>query len=127
MPEEPSPTGNIIVTGSSVNVRYGAWTSYGIVGRVHLGDRLISPNTDDWKPVEVDNKVRWISAKYLTENGFCTGNSVNIRSGPSTDYARVSIANRGDKMKVVDTDGWIPVVMGKDVWWMSGKYAKIEA
>lgn len=54
-----------------------------------------------------------------------TGNSVNIRKGPGTDYGIVQVANKGDTFANVDVSGWRPVQIGGDVRWVSDKYSEI--
>lgn len=53
-----------------------------------------------------------------------TGNSVNIRSGPGTEYAIVHTANKGDKFPAVDPENWNPVKHDDRVCWISGNYSK---
>ena len=52
---------------------------------------------------------------------------MNLRLGPGTQYERVAIARKGDTMDKAQTEGWIPVILGGQVVWVSGKYAKEKA
>lgn len=52
----------------------------------------------------------------------CTGNSVYIRTGPCTKYTAMHVAHKGDTFEVPDTEGWIPIIYGGHVYWMSSKY-----
>lgn len=52
-----------------------------------------------------------------------TGGSVNIRSGPGTNYPSLDIANKGEKYPAVDTSGWKTVDLGSMVGWVSEKYS----
>lgn len=55
----------IEVTGSSVNLREGPGTQYGVARVVKKGERLDAIEAaDGWTPVLVDGKLRWISEKY---------------------------------------------------------------
>lgn len=45
----------------------------------------------------------------------------NVRSGPGTEYAVAGRVKGGDKLEGVDTDGWIPIVYGGEVRWLSPK------
>ena len=56
-----------------------------------------------------------------------TGGTVNLRLGPGTQYERVAIARKGDELDKAQTEGWIPVILGGKVVWVSGKYAKEKA
>lgn len=53
-----------------------------------------------------------------------TGNSINIRKGPGTDYGIVQVANKGDTFASVDVSGWRPIQIGGDVRWVSDKYSE---
>ena len=53
-----------------------------------------------------------------------TGNSINIRKGPGTDYGIVQVANKGDTFASVDVSGWRPIQIGVDVRWVSDKYSE---
>ena len=54
-----------------------------------------------------------------------TGGTVNLRLGPGTQYERVAIARKGDRLDKARTEGWIPVILGGKVVWVSSKYAKV--
>lgn len=54
-----------------------------------------------------------------------TGGTVNLRLGPGTQYESVAIARKGDRLDRVEENGWIPVILGGQVVWVSGKYAKL--
>lgn len=53
-----------------------------------------------------------------------TGATVNLRSGPGTQYSIVGVANKGDKLLHVNTTGWAPVLVDGAVRWISEKYVK---
>lgn len=48
----------------------------------------------------------------------------NVRSGPGTKYASVGKVKGGTKVEGVDTDGWIPIMYGGEVRWLSPKAVK---
>lgn len=66
-PSQPdAPIGDTLtVTGTTVNLRSGPGTQYGIVDVARKGDQLVQANTTGWLPVLVDGAVRWISEKYV--------------------------------------------------------------
>lgn len=62
---------------------------------------------------------------------FCTGGSVNVRTGPGTQYGILGIARKDDKLLAMpEIDGWHEVAAVIDgrmtVGYMSGKYVKGE-
>mgnify|MGYP000987852413 CR=1 FL=1 len=55
-----------------------------------------------------------------------TGDTVNVRRGPGTDYESIAIAHKGDTFPVVAADGWQPVILSGEICWVSMKYASLE-
>ena len=55
-----------------------------------------------------------------------TGDAVNVRRGPRTDYESIAIAHKGDTFPAVAADGWLPVLFGGEIRWVSMKYASLE-
>lgn len=53
-----------------------------------------------------------------------TGATVNLRSGPGTQYSIAGVARKGDKLAQVDTTGWVPVLVDGAVRWISEKYVQ---
>ena len=55
-----------------------------------------------------------------------TGDRVNVRRGPGTEYGSVALAQKGDTFPAVDAEGWLPVLLGGEIRWVSKKYASTE-
>ena len=55
-----------------------------------------------------------------------TGDTVNVRRGPGTEYESIAIAHKGDTLPAVAADGWLPVLFGGEIRWVSMKYASLE-
>ena len=51
-----------------------------------------------------------------------TGDSVNLRIGPGTEYESVGIVHKGDQLRKVDTEGWIAVEQDGHLYWISDRY-----
>lgn len=60
----------------------------------------------------------------LTEGVRVTGGTVNVRTGPGTEYAIAAVVKQGDTLEAADADGWHPVLVGGDVRWISGKMSE---
>ena len=58
-----------------------------------------------------------------THGILITGNTVNLRTGPGTDYATVDTAKAGRVFERIDTQ-WYPILVDGRVLWVSNKYAK---
>ena len=55
-----------------------------------------------------------------------TGDTVNVRRGPGTDYESIAIARKGDTLPAVAAEDWQPVLFGGEIRWVSMKYASLE-
>lgn len=51
-----------------------------------------------------------------------TGNSVNLRTGPGTEFDSACIVHKGDLLKKLDTDGWTAVEQNEHPYWISDRY-----
>lgn len=67
-------------------------------------------------------------AKTKSESGYVvkvTGGTVNIRTGPGTNYTPIEVVKKGDTFEVPKTDGWLPIKFGGHVYWISDTYADL--
>ena len=51
-----------------------------------------------------------------------TADSVNVRSGPGTNYSVAFVAHKGDRFTQADTSGWLPIRRNGALYWVSSKY-----
>ena len=51
-----------------------------------------------------------------------TGNSVNLRTGPGTEYESAGIVHKGELLRKVDTEGWSAVEQDGNLYWISDRY-----
>lgn len=117
----------VTITGGRVNIRYGPDSGeYKIKKTVSKGDVFTGVDTTGWKCIDYKGVARWIYAQYVSSAGTCTGKSVNIRKGPSTDYASIGIANKGDMLDVLNCKGWNPITFDGQVYWVTGIYSKVK-
>lgn len=73
---EPVPvhTGDVVITGGSVNLRSGPGTQYPIAAVAHRGDVYPSAlNPDKWRPVMAGGRVLWVSPKLSQRAGDAAG------------------------------------------------------
>lgn len=122
-----------IVTGSQLNIRSGPGTGYDKVAALNSGDRVnvlerITLDGTTWGCVSKG----WICMDYVyvdgttgtgSGTGTVTGDGLNIRSGPGTNYDRVGSLNKGDTVKIL-----AQFTFGDATWgctekgWVSMKY-----
>ena len=100
-----------IVTGDTLNVRSGPGTGYGQVETLKYGSRVeilqrITIGNTTWGCT----KNGWISMDYVYVDGttgegggaaVVTGDQLNIRSGPGTNYNSVGTLNSGDEVNIL--------------------------
>ena len=55
-----------------------------------------------------------------------TGNTVNIRTGPGTQYTALEQVKKGEVLVIPEATGWTPVIFGGHVYWISDKYTEIQ-
>ncbi len=121
---DTSVSGTGVVTGSIVNLRMGAGTSFSIVGQVKKDDSLkISGENNGWYLVAHNGGIAYISASFIKfqaeipteqsswpKQGSVTASLVNIRAGAGTDHPKLAQANMGDIVTILDEkDDWYKI------------------
>lgn len=57
------------------------------------------------------------------KTGTITGSTVNVRSGPGTDYSKVGSVAKGDTVKILGTEGdWYRISIGNVTGYVSADY-----
>lgn len=83
-----------------------------------LTDGIKAEKEESVKPAE--------PAKPAGKQVAVTGDKVNIRTGPGTNYTIIHTADKGEKFPLVDAGNWRPIKYGGHVYWISGNYSKVE-
>ena len=97
-----------IINTAELNIRKEPSTNSDRVGGYTYGNRVIITETKDgWGKTDKG----WISLNYVyqdgttgnnTAKGIVTGNGVNIRSGPGTEYDKVGTKSYGDRLNILE-------------------------
>lgn len=74
---------------------------------------------DDGRDEEAENKPT------SAGNVAVSGGDAYIRTGPGTQYPKAGVAHDGERFTHANPDGWVPVLVGGEIRWISGKYAKV--
>lgn len=126
-----------VVTGNQLNIRSGPGTNYGSNGSLNFGARVnileqFTVNGTKWGCIDKG----WISLDYVYidgttgENGgtgTVTGDGLNIRTGPGTNYGTNGSLNKGDTIKI-----YTQIKIGDITWgctdkgWVSMQYVEIK-
>ena len=129
-------------TGSgSLNLRSGPGKEYSVKGYVfHNSDVSEISTSGEWSKVKVSStgKTGWIKTKYIdgTTKELGTGkktvdcsSTLNLRSGPGTNYTVKGKVQDGTTVKVLNTeDDWVKITdysTGKTGWIME-KYIEVD-
>lgn len=146
------PDSFAIVNASSLNLRAGPNVNFAVIGILTGGERLpiLGRNEDGtWFNVQTVFGEGWVSARYvITRNEF--GNapvttdtvivdsstfvgprviintgSLNIRSGPGSEFTILGIASGGDEFPLLARNAsftWVQIRTSVGVGWVNQKY-----
>lgn len=125
-----------IVTGNSVNVRTGPSTSYKSIMHLNKNTKVefISDN-GSWSKIRYNGKEGYMSNQYLksisntnsTDIRTITGNSVNFRKGPGTNYSVIRSFSKGTKVNYISKSGsWVKVSYNGTNGYVHEKYVSIN-
>ncbi len=106
-----------------VNVRSGPGTNYKVLWQVFENYPVkILEKKGDWaKTVDYENDIGWIHQSLLSKihTVIVTGDKVNIRTGPGTQYEITFKAERGEIFHPVDREGeWLKIRCLDDYRWI---------
>jgi len=93
-----------------VNIRSGPGTNYQIDGKILKNSQVTVLQTQgDWKKISFGKVTGWVAAQYINAIGIgdivITGEWVNIRSGPGTNYTAIGKADKGESFTLLSQDG----------------------
>ncbi|NLI13487.1 N-acetylmuramoyl-L-alanine amidase [Pelotomaculum propionicicum] len=154
----PQSSGQVaVVSGSSVNIRSGPDTSYGIIAQANLGDRLpVLDKSGDWYKVSLSSGASGWVAGWLVAVGtpvataptpvnttpaagsgsadsgktaVVTGSVVNVRNGPGTTNAVVGQVTQGQSLPVLEQSGdWVRVKLPVgSTGWVAGWLVSVQS
>ncbi len=126
-----SPEGDVLFVlpeGTQVTLigEAGGWykviysSSTGYISKAYLTENQTSA------PVQPESTVKPETTPDTSGQGttaYVTGDSVNLRKGPSTGYGVVKVLRKGDEITFYSlTDGWYLIKAGGDTGYISSKY-----
>ena len=126
----------------SLNLRSGPGKEYSVKGYVYHNSEVTEISVSgEWSKVKVSatGKTGWIKTRYIdgttadlgdgTKTVSCSS-SLNLRSGPGTNYSVKGTVKNGTTVKVLNTeDNWVKITdysTGKTGWIME-KYIETES
>ena len=139
--EDPSD----ILTGKTtakLNVRKGPGTKYAKMGTLSKGAKVevITKLPSGWYKIKYKGTYGYVLGKYVKLNtpqqdekviatGKTTVSSLNVRSGPSSNYSKLGILTKGTKVEVVErySNGWYKIKYKGSYGYVSGTYVKLDS
>ena len=123
-----------VTAKSGLNVRSGPSTGYGKITAIPYGRSVtVYEERNGWARIDAG----WVSAEYLSKASSNSGSSVryyatvtarsglNVRSGPSTGYGKLTAIPYGVSVPVYETSGgWAKVSYGGRTGWVSAEYLR---
>lgn len=138
------------VTATSLNVRKGAGTSYGILGQLSSGTTVTAlGESSGWLKISFKGQTGWISKKYTKSGGSSSGSAgssgssgssssaqaktgkvttaaLNVRKGAGTSYGIIGTLNNGDSFSYTqESNGWLKISYKNGSGWISKKYTSV--
>ncbi|MCQ4697799.1 SH3 domain-containing protein [Paeniclostridium sordellii] len=128
-----------VVTGNSVNFRKGPGTNYNSIGKLNKGDRVEYLETvGSWIKVKYNSNEGFVHSNYISTSSNTgesnedtsvksekqvTGNRVNFRKGPGTNYSIITSLNKGTKVGYIsESNGWAKISHNGNIGYMSTNY-----
>ncbi|GEM_PF-719944 len=145
-PEKTTQTGKVVNVTSSLNVRNGPGTNYDKIGSLGPGATVtVIEKEGNWYKIEYNGGVGYVSADYIEITGgdpavvpetpsetpsssssfdvIITASSLNVRTGPGTNYDKIGSLSQGASAKVLEEkDGWYRIEYEGKEGWISAEY-----
>ena len=132
-------TGGTVTVTAEVNLRKGPGTNYDSIGTVPTGTQLTRTGyTDSWTRVQYNGQEVFVYSTYVTDGstsnnsggttsssgtGTVTGNLVNVRSGPGTNYNSIGSYNYGATVTITgESSGWYQISYNGQTGYISSQY-----
>lgn len=99
-------TGHGTVTSDKVNIRSRPDKNSEIVGQLAKGDSVeVLDRKGDWLKIALPAHAKcYVASKYI-HDGASTGDAVNIRCGPGTNFKDIGKLAKGEKVEVIEASG----------------------
>ncbi len=128
------------ITGSTVNVRKGAGTSYSVIGKLVKGDVVdVIEQGATWTKISIGTRDGYVSNDYIsvtsvaaasskpkTVSGLITGSLVRIRAGASTESEILFEVPENTQVLIMDpSSSWMKVIYQGRIGYVSSDYIKV--
>jgi len=130
--------------GSVLNVRSGPGTNNAVMGTLKHGEKVnVTDYNNDWYKLTFSGKTGYISRPFTKDDdpvptpatpGAASsktayvntpGSTLNVRSGPGTNYSIIGSLKHGEKIEVTDEDNsWYKLTFGGKTAYVSKSFVK---
>ena len=140
-----SETGVVSLSSGSLNVRSGAGTTFSKVATISNGASVaILSNEGEWLYIQTGNVTGYVLAQYIKKSASSASEptvatsygprwvggqvvTLNVRSGPGTNYSKIGGLTALTPVTVVDKSGdWAKIVFNGDYGWVAAEYLDIQ-
>ena len=144
----PQQDEKVIATGKTtaqLNVRKGSSTKYAKIGSLSKGAKveIVSKLSNGWYKIKYKGTYGYVSGAYvkldseqpkpgedekIIATGKTTVSSLNVRSGPSSNYSKLGILTKWTKVEVVErySNGWYKIKYKGSYGYVSGAYVSLD-
>ena len=144
-PEAPK-TGTVKISSNTLNVRKGPGTGYARIGSVKKGATVtILGEENGWYKIEYNGGTGYVSKEYVQVGGGSTttapttpptetktgtvkisSNTLNVRKGPGTGYARIGSLSNGAAVTILgEESGWYKISYNGGTGYVSKEYIQV--
>ncbi|CEO09514.1 mannosyl-glycoprotein endo-beta-N-acetylglucosamidase [[Clostridium] sordellii] len=133
-----------VVAATSLNVRSGPSTGYGIIGSLKNNEKVeVTSESNGWSKIKYNGKEGYVSSTYLKDSNeggtskpdekpnvetkikVVTATSLNVRSGPSTGHGIIGSLKNNEKVEVIsESNGWSKIKYNGKEGYVSSTYLK---
>lgn len=134
-----------VIATAQLNVRKGSSTKYAKIGSLSKGAKveIVSKLSNGWYKIKYNGTYGYVSGAYvkldseqpkpgedekIIATGKTTVSSLNVRSGPSSNYSKLGILTKGTKVEVVErySNGWYKIKYKGSYGYVSGAYVSLD-
>ena len=121
-----------IVSVSALNMRSGPSTSYSVIQTLSRDTQVEVISVENgWAKIKYNSKIGYVSNQYLsdkkeestTQIKYVNATSLNMRSGPSTNYSVIQTLSRDTQVEVISVEnGWAKIKYNSKIGYVSNQY-----
>ncbi len=125
-----------VFDASALRVRSETSTNSEVVGKLYNGETVeVTGKIGDWYIIDYNGASRYVSAEYVdigdvgvqNSMGTISGSSVNVRSGPSTDYDVLGKLLEGTNVSVIGIEGgWYKIKFVELIGYVHPDYLSVN-